>query len=107
MTLSYEEVGMSRTLKTFLGILAVIALWILVGWGLAFAAWAAGTEMTGGEKPTWQVLAIALIYLVSGPFSVVVFLRRASRKAAEEFDQETQDKIGVLKVQKRTPRPGK
>ncbi len=94
---------MNRTLKTIFGILAIIALWAMIGWGLAFAAWAAGTEATGGEKPNWRVLAIAIIYLISGPFGVVVFMRRASRKAAEELVQDTRERIGVLKVQKRTP----
>jgi hypothetical protein len=95
---------MNRTASTMLGILVIIAVWAMVGFGLLFALWAAGTEATGGEKPNWRVLTIAIIYLLSAPFSIALFIRRASRKASEEADQETQDRIGVLRVTPRKPK---
>lgn len=95
---------MNRTLQTIVGVIIVVAIWAMIGFGLLFALWAAGTEATGGEKPNWRVLTIAIIYLLSGPASVALFIRRASRKAAEDAIQETQDRIGVLRVQPRKPK---
>lgn len=89
---------MGRTVKTIVGIVVIVALWALVGVGAAFVALAMGARPGTAQEPGWEGVAIAVLYLLSGPLAIVFFIKRASRRAAEEFDQATRDRIGVLKV---------
>src|SRR5262245_56830119 len=88
---------MSRTAKTIAGMIVLIALWVMVGVGATFVALAMGA-LPGTREPGWEGVAIAALYMASCPIALDYFVKRGSRRAADEFDQEIRDRIATHQV---------
>ncbi len=100
-----------RTLKHTIVVLLILAMcWVFIPFAIIFIAMASGGEPhKDNTHPTFWGYIGGILYIASGPLAARAYLKWAGKKAAQAQDLETQERIGVQRIQrnvKEVQRPG-
>ncbi len=93
---------MFRTLKHTLIVLLILATcWVFIPFAIAFIAWASGGRGHVGDSKFSLVGGLCVIlFIASGPVAARAYLKWASKQEARAQDWETQERLGVQRLEK-------